>query len=582
MKKECLLIGINAKYIHTNLAIRYLKAYCNKTYPYIRYMEFSINDNLDNILKEIIQSHSNIFAFSCYIWNIDFVLKLCSSLKKLRPEAAIVLGGPEVSFETEELMAAHPYIDYIIRGEGEETLPELLQLLNGDMQNSSDILGITYRAQNRIITNPDRPLLQNLDVIPFPYEDLDQLNNKIIYYETSRGCPFNCQYCLSSTLHGVRYFSMDRIKQEIKFFIDQGVKQVKLVDRTFNCNKQHSLAIIKYVLELEGKTNFHFEIGADLLDEEMISVLAKAPKDMFQFEIGVQSTNKEALREISRAMNLDKLKHNIKALQQAGNSHMHLDLIAGLPYEDFNSFANSFDEVHELQPDMLQLGFLKLLKGSGIRKSAEEYGIEFNSFNPYEVLKTRWISYEELIMLKEIEHILELYYNSGRFKNSLSYMFEKYYASYFQFYMDFAAYWKENKLFSASQGTKELYNILHRFAESKGLMNLSLNELIKLDWLMFYNNGNMPDRLKRYDHSKIKNTIQDYIKNSSSLHDALHLGEAADSKNLHKTVCYEVFYTNVIQNPDLEEEHVVFFYKTNSGLLHTASMKLVEIITQAL
>lgn len=580
MNKECLLIGINAKYIHTNLAIRYLKAFCEEKYQNIRYMEFSINDHLDNILREIHRSQSQIFCFSCYIWNIDLVLKLCSSLKKLLPEAVILLGGPEVSFDAEELLATHPYVDYIIRGEGEETLLELLQMLVQEEQSPLSTTGLSCRVAGRPHSNPDRPLLHDLDVIPFPYEDLTQLNNKIIYYETSRGCPFNCQYCLSSTLHGVRYFSMERIKKEIKFFVDSGVRQVKLVDRTFNCNKQHSLAIIRYILELNGKTNFHFEIGADLLDDEVISVLAQAPKDMFQFEIGVQSTNETALREISRAMNLNKLKQNIKALQKAGNSHMHLDLIAGLPYEDFNSFGNSFDEVHALLPEMLQLGFLKLLKGSGVRRRAKEYGIEFNEFTPYEVLNTKWISYDDLIRLKEIEHILELYYNSGRFQNSLSYLFKLHYSSYFQFYTDFAAYWKDKGLFSASQSTKELYNILHGFAAHNGSMDIPLNELIKLDWLMYYNNGNMPDSLNRFDHSKVKSQIQEYLKRSTELHDAFLLKES-ELKSQLKNIYYEIFYTDVLDNVNSQFEYIVFFFKDHIGAIHTHTKKLAEILKPA-
>jgi radical SAM superfamily enzyme YgiQ (UPF0313 family) len=578
MEKECLLIGVNAKYIHTNLAIRYLYAYCNKQYKSIRFKEFSINDNLDNILKEVYSNSTDIYAFSCYIWNISMVLNLCSSLKKLNPNAIIVLGGPEVSFDAEELMSEHGYIDYIIRGEGEETLLELLQLLERPLKTTTSILGLTYRAGCQIVSSPDRPLLQNLDIIPFPYEDIEQLNNKIIYYETSRGCPFSCQYCLSSTLHGVRYFPMERIKKEIKLFVDLGVKQVKLVDRTFNCNKQHSLEIIKYVMALNSKTNFHFEIGADLLDEEMIAVLAKAPKDMFQFEIGVQSTNQTALREISRAMNLDKVKHNVLAIQQAQNSHLHLDLIAGLPYEDFNSFGNSFDEVHTLMPDMLQLGFLKLLKGSGIRKRAKEYGIEHNSFSPYEVLKTKWISYEELTTLKEVEHILELYYNSGRFKYSLSNIFTNNYTSYFQFYLDFADYWRKNALFAASQGTKELYNILYSFAENKAFMCNSLNELIKLDWLLYYNNGNMPINIKRYDHSNVKNALQSYIKNSPVLINSLFPNQEMDNKSLIKNIYYEVFSTNVLEDQNEQQEYVVFFAKAISGEVHTISKKLSDII----
>ena len=578
MVKNCLLIGVNAKYIHTNLAIRYLKAYCEKQFQDIEFKEFSINDSLSNVLKEVYRWDTQIYAFSCYIWNIDMVLKLCSSLKKLNPDATIILGGPEVSFDAEELMAAHEYLDYIIHGEGEETLVELLQLLRGERENHNSILGLTYRVSNQILSNTDRPLLLDLDIIPFPYEDLELLNNKIIYYETSRGCPFSCQYCLSSTLHGVRYFSMERIKNEIKFFIDHEVKQVKLVDRTFNCNKSHSLEIIKYVIQLNGKTNFHFEIGADLLDDEMITVIAQAPKDMFQFEIGVQSTNYTALREISRAMNIDRVKHNVLALRQAYNSHLHLDLIAGLPHEDFDSFGKSFDEVHQLLPDMLQLGFLKLLKGSGIRNRAQEYGIEYNSFSPYEVLKTKWISYEEIINLKEIEHILELYYNSGRFKNSLSHIFKHHYISYFQFYLDFADYWRNNNLYAASQSTKELYNILHSFVESKNLMSVPINELIKLDWLLYYNNGNMPNSITRYDHSRLKNVIQDCIKTNNIITKSLFPDDELDYKNLMKSIYYEVFYSDVLHLSDVEGEYVVFFAKANNGEIRTLSKLLSDII----
>jgi radical SAM superfamily enzyme YgiQ (UPF0313 family) len=578
MEKNCLLIGVNAKYIHTNLAIRYLKAYCYKQYQNIQLKEFSINDSLSNVLKEVYRYDTHIYAFSCYIWNIDMVLKLCSSLKKLNPNAAIILGGPEVSFDAEELMTAHQYIDYIIRGEGEETLLELLQLLNGDRESHSDILGLTYRVMSLPISNTDRPLLHNLDIIPFPYENLEELNNKIIYYETSRGCPFSCQYCLSSILHGVRYFSMERIKQDIKLFIDLGIKQVKLVDRTFNCNKLHSLEIIKYVMQLGSKTNFHFEIGADLLDDEMIAVIAQAPKDMFQFEIGVQSTNHMALREISRAMNIDKVKQNVLSLQKANNCHLHLDLIAGLPYEDFNSFGKSFDEVQKLMPDMLQLGFLKLLKGSGVRDRAQEYGIEFNGFSPYEVLKTKWISYDEIIVLKEIEHILELYYNSGRFKKSLNYLFHNHYSSFFQFYMDFAVYWRKNSLFAASQSTKELYNILYGFVESKKLISIPLNELIKLDWLLYYNNGNMPSNLKRFDHSKVKNAIQNYIKANDEIVSNLFPDEDFYNKSLMKSIYYEVFFTDVLNFTEDEEKYIVFFAKANNGEIRTFSKLLSDVI----
>ncbi|MGB7605770.1 MAG: B12-binding domain-containing radical SAM protein [Lutisporaceae bacterium] len=578
MEKSCLLIAINAKYIHTNLAVRYLKAFCQPSYNNIRLQEFSINDHIDNILKEIYISKCDIYAFSCYIWNIDMILKLCSSLRKINPKAILVLGGPEVSFDSEELMKKHDSIDYIITGEGEETLLELLEHLSEDKSDINSIAGLTYRASEKIICNEERRLLKNLDVIPFPYDDLLQLNTKIIYYETTRGCPFNCQYCLSSTMNGVRYFSMDRIKKELKLFIDSGVKQVKLVDRTFNCKKSHSLEIIKYIISQNGKTNFHFEIAADLLDEEMISVLAQAPKDMFQYEIGVQSTNPQALKEISRTMDLEKVKQNALAIQSLHNSHIHLDLIAGLPFEDFVSFHKSFDEVHELMPDMLQLGFLKLLKGSGLRARAEEYELQYNEFNPYEVLCTRWISYEELTKLKEIEHILELYYNSGRFKHSLTYIFKKNCSSYFNFYQSFSDYWKSNGLFSASQSTKELYNILCNFVELQGFMSLELNELIKLDWLLFYGNGIMPNSIKRYPMGDVQSLLQYYIKKDSVVAEALFENQDIISKSLKKGIFYEVFYTDVLESPDTRQELIIFFGKDSEGKLHYFPKLLYEII----
>lgn len=578
MKKSCLLIAVNAKYIHTNLAVRYLKAFCQSHYSNIQLREFSINDHIDNILKEIYTTECYIYAFSCYIWNIDMILKLCSSLKKINPKAIIVLGGPEVSFDSEELLYKYAFIDYIIRGEGEETLLELLECLDGQNLDIKSVAGLTYRASEKIICNEERRLLENLDVIPFPYDDLSQLNNKIIYYETTRGCPFNCQYCLSSTIKGVRFFPMDRIKKELKLFIDNGVKQVKLVDRTFNCNKNHSLEIIRYIISQKGKTNFHFEIAADLLDEETISVLAEAPKGMFQFEIGVQSTNPKAIKEISRVMDLEKVKQNVLALQSIQNSHLHLDLIAGLPFEDLDSFHKSFDEVHKLMPDMLQLGFLKLLKGSGLRAKAKEYELQYNEFNPYEVLSSKWISYKELNRLKEIEEILELYYNSGRFKHSLGYIFNKSCFSYFDFYKSFSDYWRSNGLYSVSQSTKELYSILYSFAELHGFMSLELNELIKLDWLLYFGNGAIPGSIKRYPIGDIQKLLQDYIKNTTVVADKLFQNEDIISKSLKKGIFYEVFYTDVLESPYTRQETIIFFGKDSEGKLQYFPMKLSEVI----
>lgn len=565
MKENVMLVGINAKYIHSNLAVRYLKSYCRGEFDNISVMEFSINDHIDNIMKELYTVQADIYGFSCYIWNIELVLKACSSLKKAKPEAVIVLGGPEVSYDAPEIMRNNPFIDYIVAGEGEKTFLELLTCLCRDTVGESSIRGLCYRDGDLIVLNDERPLIPDLDEIPFPYEDFNKMNNKILYYETSRGCPMNCQYCLSSTIPGVRFLSTDRVRKDIDKFVKAGVKQVKLVDRTFNCNVIRSVEIMEYIISLDTGTNFHFEISADMLNEAFFETVGKAPRGLFQFEIGVQSTNAATLHEIKRKTDFEKLKANVGKLMEIGNSHIHLDLIAGLPYEDFESFKKSVNDVYSMKPHMLQLGFLKLLKGSGLRDNAVKYGIVFHEFPPYEVIKTSSISYEEILKLKNFEHVLELYYNSGRFRKTLDFLLTKLNATPFDFYSSLSDYWSSRGYYKSARGIKEQCTILYEYVRESFRNKLQshglkiFNEILKLDWLLYGRGGNIPSVIERYDHSKIKETIHRFIRDNIQENNAFRRFRDMTFREALKYISYEVFSVNVLDEAYPNEETVVFF-----------------------
>ncbi len=565
MHHKVLLCAINAKFIHSNLAVRYLKKYCSTRAADISICEFSINDSIDSILKSLYESKAGIYGFSCYIWNISLVLNLCSSLKKARPEVTIVLGGPEVSYDPGDILRSNASVSYVVTGEGEETLRELLCCLEDGKEGITDIKGIAYKKDGKCVVNPPRPYIAELDDIPFPYDSFDGFENKIIYYETSRGCPFNCQYCLSSTINGVRYFSMDRVRKDIESFINAGIKQVKLVDRTFNCDKPRSAAIMEYIKGLSVATNFHFEIAADLIDEDFLNAAGKAPAGMFQFEIGVQSTNENTLSEIKRTMDFDKVCANVKKLMAFKNAHIHLDLIAGLPYEDIKSFEKSFNDVYCLGADMLQLGFLKLLKGSGIRGKCPGYGMEHHDFPPYEIIKNKWMSYGDILLLKDIERVLELYCNSGRFKNTLRFLLPAVSESPFDFYRILSYYWNTGKYFSSNRNTCELYSILHQFVvglytDRLGPAKLDLlNEYLKLDFLLYSGSRSIPEMIRRFDHSSVKAEIQEYMKNRLPDVEGFGLFKNMPMRELLKHVDYEVFTENVFGKDPKSGEMLMFY-----------------------
>lgn len=429
---KVLLVAVNAKYIHSNLAVYSIKAYAKKYIDHIVLKEFTINNSTEDILRGIYKEEADVVAFSCYIWNISIIAEIIEDMKKIKPDVKIWFGGPEVSYDLDSCFERYQELDGIMIGEGEQTFLEVMEYYIDQKRELGSVAGIAYRptalintesANTSSITVTDIRLPLSLDIIPFPYEDLEVFDHKIIYYESSRGCPFSCSYCLSSIERKVRKKSIDLVKKDIAYFLDNKIPQVKFVDRTFNCDKKHAMELWSFIKEKDnGITNFHFEISADLLSEEEIQLLSTLRPGQVQFEIGVQSTNKDTVKAIRRNMDFDRLAHNVLQIQKCNNVHLHLDLIAGLPYENYESFANSFNQVYELYPEQLQLGFLKVLKGALMEKESKEYGIITKSAPPYEVLKTKWLSYDEVLMLKGVCEMVEVYYNSGQFQYSMKYL----------------------------------------------------------------------------------------------------------------------------------------------------------------
>lgn len=546
------LIAINAKYIHSNLAVQYLKSYCKANDIDVIALEFNINDSIENILNDIYLTDCNVMAFSCYIWNIEAVLKICRSIKKIRPNSIIILGGPEVSYESTDLIG--PYADFIVTGEGEITFYELIKYLEGDIKNLKSIDGLIYKKENELIINEKRNTISDLSVVPFPYDDLGKYTNRIIYYETCRGCPFQCQYCLSSVERGVRFFPLYRVFKELDFFIENRVKQVKLVDRTFNCDKDRCLEIMSYIIDKNGITNFHFEISPMLLDEDFLSLAAKAPKGLFQYEIGVQSTNPITLKRIKRNEPFKKIKDNISKLQSQNLSHLHLDLIAGLPNEDIKSFEKSFNDAYSLQPDMLQLGFLKLLKGSGLRTDANKYEIKYHDYPPYEVISTDSLSYSDIITLKNVEKLLNTYYNSGRFKNSITYINSEYFNNPFKLYLSLSNYYKDNNYMSKSLKNVDLYLALYNFVSDTLGMSLTFNELLKYDF--FINFGvPIPDFLNKLDVINMKAYINSFIKNEKYIEKYFPELKFMDIRQKQKVLSFQTFFIDVLN--DFSDKEIV-------------------------
>lgn len=458
-----LLVAVNAKYIHSNPAVYSLKRFAGEYTDAVEIAEYTINNRMEDILEDIYRRKPDVIGFSCYIWNIGMVEKLMGELHKLLPKLPVFLGGPEVTYDADKLLRKYPYLTGIFIGEGEATFAQVVKYyVKKNPESLEDIPGLMLRSG---MTPERKPL--NLTDVPFLYDDMAPFTNRIIYYETQRGCPFRCSYCLSSIDKTVRFRDIEVVKKELAFFLEKKVKQVKFVDRTFNCNHDHAMAAWQYLYDHDnGVTNFHFEIAGDILREDEIALVAKMRPGLVQFEIGVQSTNTDTLREIRRVMDIEKLKQVVAALKAAHNVHIHLDLIAGLPYEDYDSFARSFDDVYAMEPEQLQLGFLKVLKGSYMAEMAESYGLVYTDYAPYEVLYTNWLSFTEICRLKRIEEMVEIYYNSGQFAHSLPVMIADLGQGAFAFYEALADFYEEQGFFVETPSRIYRYQALLSFAKT--------------------------------------------------------------------------------------------------------------------
>lgn len=462
---KILLVACNAKYIHSNLAVYDLQAYASDYADHIVLKEYTINQQKDDIMRDIYLEHPEVVCVSCYIWNLSFVKELMADLIKILPGVDFWAGGPEVSYDAEKFLTENSEFKGVMVGEGEETFKELAgYYVEKNPQDLKDMTGICYRDGDQIIHNGWRQIM-DLSSIPFIYKDLSEFKNRIIYYESSRGCPFSCSYCLSSIDKKLRFRDTETVKKELQFFIDNKVPQVKFVDRTFNCKHDHAMAIWKYINEHDnGVTNFHFEISADLLREEELQEMSTMRPGLIQLEIGVQSTNPDTIKAIHRTMDFEKLKGIVDRIHSFGNIHQHLDLIAGLPYEDYDSFRHSFNDVYALKPQQLQLGFLKVLKGSHMMEMCREYGIVYKTQEPYEVLSTKWLDYDHVLKLKTMENMVEVYYNSGQFQNTLEYL-ENFFQDAFSIYERLGSFYMEKGYGDVSHTRMRRYEILLEFLE---------------------------------------------------------------------------------------------------------------------
>lgn len=478
---KILLAAVNAKYIHSNLAVYSLKAMTGRYGSQIEIGEYTINQQMDEILSDIYKRQPDVVAFSCYIWNRKLLGELIEELPKILPDVRIWAGGPEVSYDAREFLTGYPQVCGVMRGEGEEIFSDLAAFYIEETGSLKDIEGLTFRTEDGDICENPEAMPADMDTIPFAYEDFDRFQHKIIYYESSRGCPFRCSYCLSSLDKRVRFRSLPLVKRELAIFLEAKVPQVKFVDRTFNCSPARAEELWQWILEHDnGITNFHFEIAADLLTGRELEIMSRMRPGLIQLEIGVQSTNMDTVKEIDRTMNLDKLKAAVAQVKGFGNIHQHLDLIAGLPGEDLESFQSSFDDVFAMEPEQLQLGFLKVLKGSKMREKAEDYQICYHAHAPYEVLSTAWIGYGELLLLKGIEEMVEVYYNSHQFEKTLGEILKRY-ESPFDFFRDLALYYENREYGQVSHSRMARYEILREFLQDKGLRDSVFGQCMVYD-----------------------------------------------------------------------------------------------------
>jgi radical SAM superfamily enzyme YgiQ (UPF0313 family) len=510
---KVLITAIDSKFIHSNLAVRYLKSFTRDMDYESKIKEFTINDREGRILEEIIKEKPDIVAFSTYIWNVELISRVSNLIKRVDHNIEILYGGPEVSFDSRSFLKNNVG-EYVIEGEGEKTYRDFILYKLGEIK-LEEVRGLHYKMNDVVYSNEKRPLM-SMDEIVFPYEEDENLNNKIVYYEASRGCPFNCKYCLSSTSHGVRFLDIDVVLNDLMYFINKKVRLVKFVDRTFNCNPKFAMAIWDFLIKQDTDTQFHFEISADILTNEEIKLLSKAPKGRFRFEVGVQTTNNEVLRNINRFVNFSDIKEKVLELESLKNIDQHLDLIAGLPGEDYDSFKKSFNEVYEIHPEEIQLGFLKLLKGSSMREDADKYGMEYSPYPPYEILKTDKISYEELLKLKKVEEMVDKYYNSQKFNFIIKY-FEEKFEKHFDFYYSLGMFFEKQGYFNKNIGNAEYYKVFLDFNENViEESNKYLKEIIRFNYLIYNKKRGLPEFLRSDMEKEEEKSIKENLKEQYS------------------------------------------------------------------
>ena len=552
---KILLAACNAKYIHSNLAVYNLKSCSGEYSSSVVVKEYTINQIRDDILKDIYLEQPDVVCFSCYIWNISFVRELVPDLKKILPQVEFWAGGPEVSYDAVEFLKKNPVFFGVMVGEGEETFHELAgYYIERKPETLSGIRGVAFRDENkgRDIVHTGWRELMDLSKVPFAYRNLTEFKNRIIYYESSRGCPFSCSYCLSSIDKKLRFRDIGLVKKELQFFIDNKVPQVKFVDRTFNCKHDHAMEIWRYITENDnGITNFHFEISADLLRAEELALMKTMRPGLIQLEIGVQSTNPQTIKAIRRTMDFEKLKGIVEQIHSFGNIHQHLDLIAGLPYEGYDSFHKSFCDVYALRPEQFQLGFLKVLKGSHMMEMTGEYQILYKDREPYEVLSTAWLTYGEILRLKMVESMVEVYYNSGQFKNTLVFL-EKYFDDPFRMYEALGRFYEKKGYSEISHSRMRRYEILMEFAgEQKEIPSEALSDVMLLDLYLRENLKNRPSFAS--DQKPYERLIWDYRK-AKKIPKTAHIEVFRDGKKLLFDYTDRDPLTNNAQLTDITDE----------------------------
>ena len=573
-KMKIVLTAINAKYIHSNLAVYCLRAFAKPYKDEIEIAEYTINQQVDDILMDLYKKKPDVLCFSCYIWNLNYVEEIIREVKKIFPELPIWVGGPEVSYDAKDVLQRLPEVTGVTFGEGEETFLELMDYYHGVGKELKDIKGIAYREEDQIQVNEWRKTI-DLSTVPFVYHDMEDFKNKIIYYESSRGCPFSCSYCLSSVDKCLRFRSLELVKEELKFFIDAEVPQVKFVDRTFNCKHSHAMEIWRFIMEHDkGITNFHFEVSADLLNEEELELISQMRPGLIQLEIGVQSTNDATIKEIRRTMKFSEVARIVKRINAGGNVHQHLDLIAGLPFEDLATFQKSFDDVYSLYPEQLQLGFLKVLKGSYMEEQKEAYGLVYKSRPPYEVLYTKWLSYEDVLTLKSVEEMVEVYYNSGQFSYTLKQL-EKEFDSPFALYLALGKYYENHELHLMNHARITRYEILLGFIQSLATGKEEMyRELLTFDLYLRENMKTRPTFAGEYLVEK--DVLSEFYEKEAEEHHFLEGYESYDKRQLRKMTHVEQFHFDVLGNCEEADLLILFDYQNRSKLTHQAKTFKIE------